>query len=1100
MSSDMMIGSSLEYQGIQKLETQLDWIDWIMALRGHARSLGVWEKIDPETPDRPSDRANLPVYETFNQLKDRMDREQQPTKDVTYPDLAGGGVSTTGNTPVREQAPRLPPPSDERVLAMHQALSRDATHELAVYKELSQKMRSISNYINKTVDSGIYEAVVNYIADQDPGFSNKQIVKALQARLAPSMLSTTEEIRRQYRDVLKEAFAGRTKPEVWYSKWSKAHTRGQAYNIPEVSGLTATTDFLDAVGNHYASAWAETERNSLLKLSVNGQDNTDVTVYGAWFQQIINIAPKTKRPGIFASLGGQREAGNACLCGRSHPWKPESCKHLEYVITGKPNHLIKTVISAAQKAEIKKLYHDPANAKLRALIAAQGWGKPSGNRDVRFDFNATTLNPKLLYNVAQSVGIYASLAQARHPLSESTLFDNCGAVHLVNSIDRLVKGSFIPDSEPSFVEAGTTQCRVLGKGKRFFPALFDNETGDRRGNLTIDNVVVVEGFHTNIVSEALLRNVGIWYHGYDCSLRTGAPEESVFLRQLTRDFNVCFLEYKPLSTCSVTSSDVRLREIIPISNAGIQMSVSAWEHNLKPKAKPHRPSRDPPRPRTDSEHLWHLRAGHLGKDALRELARHARYVRFSGLTSEHCEICATTYTHQVISRRTSEQRAIRPFQRVLWDLQVFNRGYEGSNYLLVMKDEYSGMLWCRPIVHKDAATILAELAAFDNWVTRQFGLYLGTYRSDNEPAAIARRGKTEYQKWTKAVGIEIENPPPDTHESNGGIEIANKQIANRSNAMIRGAHLPEELWPESTRAAVHLINISPSRKHGWMSPKEAMYHWFKYKSPLGTMQIREHTAHLDPDWSGVYAYGCRAYPLVREREGNQDRKNLKTSPRGHIGYLVGYEATNIYRIWIPRLERVVKTRNVQFNEEIFYNPHTERATEPSLIQLNDWVLTIEEDDAPDTYEAEDLPIRALQPLQLNSGVEAHNDGTLAVQRAKSPMQAPSHTQEGLQTPRETPEPEAHNAHTGSLGGAHTSTQGHNVAWGVSDDLAAPEVDYMDSTQDRTPLDNQPQHQRAAQEAEEGATSLASPEMQQTLGESTPSINAQRRKQRRAQQA
>jgi hypothetical protein len=51
---------------------------------------------------------------------------------------------------------------------------------------------------------------------------------------------------------------------------------------------------------------------------------------------------------------------------------------------------------------------------------------------------------------------------------------------------------------------------------------------------------------------------------------------------------------------------------------------------------------------------------------------------------------------------------------------------------------------------------------------------------------------------------------------------------------------------------------------------------------------------------------------------------FKTTPRAHIGYLVGYVVSNIYRIWVPELKRVIITRNVVFDETIFYNPALEK--------------------------------------------------------------------------------------------------------------------------------------------------------------------------------
>jgi len=45
----------------------------------------------------------------------------------------------------------------------------------------------------------------------------------------------------------------------------------------------------------------------------------------------------------------------------------------------------------------------------------------------------------------------------------------------------------------------------------------------------------------------------------------------------------------------------------------------------------------------------------------------------------------------------------------------------------------------------------------------------------------------------------------------------------------------------------------------------------------------------------------------------------KLDPRAHIGYLVGYNSTNIYRIWIPHKGIIISTRDVIFNKKTFFN-------------------------------------------------------------------------------------------------------------------------------------------------------------------------------------
>ncbi len=59
----------------------------------------------------------------------------------------------------------------------------------------------------------------------------------------------------------------------------------------------------------------------------------------------------------------------------------------------------------------------------------------------------------------------------------------------------------------------------------------------------------------------------------------------------------------------------------------------------------------------------------------------------------------------------------------------------------------------------------------------------------------------------------------------------------------------------------------------------------------------------------LHAFGSRAYALNYHLD-----KLDRLEPRVHIGYLVGYESTNIFRIWILYLSRVISARDVTFDE------------------------------------------------------------------------------------------------------------------------------------------------------------------------------------------
>jgi len=65
----------------------------------------------------------------------------------------------------------------------------------------------------------------------------------------------------------------------------------------------------------------------------------------------------------------------------------------------------------------------------------------------------------------------------------------------------------------------------------------------------------------------------------------------------------------------------------------------------------------------------------------------------------------------------------------------------------------------------------------------------------------------------------------------------------------------------------------------------------------------------------LHTFGSRAYALNYHLD-KLDCLELCV----HIGYLVGYESTNIFRIWIPHLSRVISACNVTFDKTKKYQP------------------------------------------------------------------------------------------------------------------------------------------------------------------------------------
>lgn len=163
-------------------------------------------------------------------------------------------------------------------------------------------------------------------------------------------------------------------------------------------------------------------------------------------------------------------------------------------------------------------------------------------------------------------------------------------------------------------------------------------------------------------------------------------------------------------------------------------------------------------------------------------------------------------------------------------------------------------------------------------------------RSDNEMTL-----GTAFNAEVNRRGITREISATHTSQWNGHAERAGKTIIEKARALHVSARLPDNLWPETVNAAVCLMIRTPMERIGWKTPFELVHS----KKPS--------IEHL-----GIY--GCKAYALNKLLPRKE-----KLQERVLVGYLVGYESTNIYRIWSPASKRIIRSRDVTFDEDSRYS-------------------------------------------------------------------------------------------------------------------------------------------------------------------------------------
>lgn len=289
---------------------------------------------------------------------------------------------------------------------------------------------------------------------------------------------------------------------------------------------------------------------------------------------------------------------------------------------------------------------------------------------------------------------------------------------------------------------------------------------------------------------------------------------------------------------------------------------------------------------------WHAILGHPGREPVSNLQNNTKGARVTSSTDSAapCETCALSKAREIVSRRSDREIPVeKPLERVGFDLIQMSPAYNNHEWISHFRCFHTGVDFVYTHSKKSQTTDI--VVAFFNLVERQYKLSVRFFRTDGETSLGGKFDEVIAKK-----GIKTERSAPATPAQNGAAERAGGMIIMKARCMRISSHLPTNMWPEVVKTAAYLNNRTPKRQLGWMTPHEAI-------------------TGLKPNLSHLHVFGCRAYPLDKHIPRKQ-----KLQPRAHIGYLTGYDSTNIYRIWIPSQQKIVRTRDVTFDETRFYDP------------------------------------------------------------------------------------------------------------------------------------------------------------------------------------
>ena len=458
---------------------------------------------------------------------------------------------------------------------------------------------------------------------------------------------------------------------------------------------------------------------------------------------------------------------------------------------------------------------------------------------------------------------------AQYPLKNSAILDSGTTIHIFNEISRFLHFQTAPQGD--FVWAGDSKVKVLGYGD--VDIAIQGPQGKRI--LRLHDVALCKDFACNLVSLRQLHKKGYWWDNRPSFNHLRQSRDNSTVAILESHHNQFVLEYVPED---ISRSAFHAR----------RNKFNSWSER---------------KPLTSDAWKWHLRLGHPGPQALEHLVKCSQGAKIRGPTTVECQCCGLTKAKRQI-RREARDISEAPGLRLAVDFHDYEKSDKGFKSTMLVTDRWSGEIWDYYLTDRTAASIIAALKDLFGRLERQYDVQPTVIECDNE-LYLRKHDVRRFLERDKR--IKIEPSAARTQSQNGAAERSGGVVKDKARAMREGAKLPAALWPEINRAAVYLLNRTPRYTYNWKSPYERFHTYLAYRDGVVVEHRKPRLAHLR-------VYGCKAYALTAEAQEKFKRKQ-RFNPKAWIGFLVGYDSTNNYRIWNPKLNKVISTRDVIFDED-----------------------------------------------------------------------------------------------------------------------------------------------------------------------------------------
>lgn len=937
------------------LDKHKDWMEFEILIEGYAQHLRCWKYVDPNKPEvKQPERPEIPKVSDFESAV------------TTYAALTDKEKNT-----YKEE------------MRFWEIIIRD-------WKETDMNLQAVRAQI-------MAHLAPRHIYHTQGKNSPYELMMALSKVLKPTKTEAKDIALKRWQRAL--VITKKENIEEWLIELEKAH------NIAVKAKVSALDDHADIQALLNAAktiniTWATAREIQVEDTLREGKEPLDFntllnSLRSIWFQDQELSAKYAQHHAFGATLNNEQVSAytdrdakeqKTCLCKETHRFK--QCPYInpsKRDSNWKPEPAIKRLV--LEKVKGWKFKGKPDSGWFTRVFGYDGFDDTPTDKEKE-------RKPKA---AAPAYHVFSGVTNGDFKLYNAQLLDPGSDIHICNDIQRanfkLTHAAPVDD----YVISGKAKLQVEAYGT--MEVNLNGSEADGDDYLLLKNVALVPGYMSNLVALQRLMDVGIHWNTENPLILNSKGK--VFCKVYRLGDHYVLEKNSPIkpkhafSTLKVENLDVTDSDINTSTasrdfhHQEIKLEHAAFATLADPKSKLKLHYNDSRKPRqmTITAETAHQIFGHAAREAIHHLENTVADIVVDKTTPApktiQCETCSLAKAKEIVSRRYGTEAIQDPnktmFDAFSWDIIEMEVGFNGHRYCHHFTCLEFDLECTFTSTHKGYGEAVAIFEEFWNIAVTQFKARPRRCKRDGE-ASLGN----EYRDFVIDRGLKDEVTAADTSEQNPA-ESAGKRLVIRSRCACIAGNLPHNLWPVIVCAESYAGNRTPLRKLGWKCP------WY------AATGVKPKVAHMVP-------LGTKAYALQKDIP-----KLMKLLARALIGYLVGYDSTNIFLIWIASLNKVIRTRDVTFQLGTRYDlqdldvgvllPRVEAdylITAITIPDNNQLFVSI-----PDTWE-EIFPIGQQSEYKLNSDVMPTVENVVEI---RPEIDITKTVDIGLRTPSLTKSPE-----------------------------------------------------------------------------------------------